>query len=71
VLPKGEPVEVVFDLLTTARRFPAGHCIRITVGFADADDLDTPAEDRAPKLRLLRNRHYASFVDLPIAQQEK
>jgi len=67
-LPAGQPVELVFDLLPTAYRFPKGSRIRITVAFADADNFETPVINPAPKLRLLRDKNHPSFVELPIVQ---
>jgi putative CocE/NonD family hydrolase len=64
-LAEEEPVELVFDLLPTAHRFPAGRRIRIAVAFADADNFDTPTIRPAPKLRLLRTQRHASSVELP------
>lgn len=65
-IPAGEPFELSFDLLPTARRFRRGSRIRITVTCADADNFDTPRLDPAPAIRLLRNRAHASFVELPL-----
>jgi len=62
----GEPVELVFDLLTTSYLFRSGNHIRITVTCADADNFETPALDPAPKIRLLRDTAHASFVEFPI-----
>jgi predicted acyl esterase len=64
----GQPVELVFSLLSTSYRFPKGSRIRISVAFADADNFETPVLDPAPKLRLLRDQEHASFVELPIVQ---
>jgi hypothetical protein len=64
----GHPAELVFDLLPTAYRFSKGSRIRITVAFADADNFETPVVSPAPKLRLLRDKNHASFVELPIVQ---
>jgi putative CocE/NonD family hydrolase len=65
-IPAGEPVELVFTLLSTSYRFPKGSRIRITVAFADADNFETPVIDPAPKLRLLRDKNHPSFVELPM-----
>ncbi len=67
-IPAGQPVELVFDLLPTAYRFPKGSRIRITVAFADADNFETPVIDPPPKVRLLRDKNHPSFVQLPIVQ---
>lgn len=62
----GEPFELVFDLLPTAKRFRRGTRIRIAVACADAGNFDTPVLDPAPSIRLLRNIVHASFVELPL-----
>jgi predicted acyl esterase len=64
----GQPVELVFGLLPTAYQFSKGSRIRITVAFADADNFETPVVSPAPKLRLLRDKNHASFVELPMVQ---
>jgi hypothetical protein len=40
--------------------------MRITVAFADADNLKTPFVNPPPEVRLLRDTDHASFGDLPI-----
>jgi hypothetical protein len=65
-IPVDEPVELVFDLLPTAKRFCQGTRIRIAVTCADADNFDTPVLDPAPTMHLLRNAVHASFVELPL-----
>jgi putative CocE/NonD family hydrolase len=65
-IPAGEPVELVFDLMPTSYLFRAGHRIRITVTCADADNLETPAIDPAPKLKLLRDMDHPSLIQLPM-----
>ena len=65
-VPSGEPIELVFDLLPTGYQFPAGHRLRITLAFADADSFDTPIIVPAPTLRLLRDSSHPSYVELPI-----
>lgn len=64
----GEPIELVFDLLPTARRFSAGNRIRVTVAFGDADNFETPVIDPPPALLLHRDRHHPSMLELPIAE---
>lgn len=68
LIPAGEPVELVFDLLPTAYQFARGKRIRITIAFANADNFETPALDPAPKLRLLRDANHTSFIQLPVVQ---
>jgi hypothetical protein len=65
-IPAGEPVELVFDLLPTGKRFCQGTRIRIAVTCADADNFDTPKLDPAPRVHFLRDIAHASFVELPI-----
>ncbi|MBN1147857.1 MAG: CocE/NonD family hydrolase [Anaerolineales bacterium] len=65
-LPAGEPVELVFDLLPTARLFRQGNRIRVTITAADADNFDTPVHKPAPEFRLLRGGEQASFIVLPL-----
>ena len=65
-IPSGEPVELVFNLLSTSYRFHKGSRMRITVAFADADNFETPVIDPAPKVQLLRNKNHPSFVQLPV-----
>ncbi|HVM70438.1 MAG TPA: hypothetical protein VMT91_01660 [Anaerolineales bacterium] len=48
----------------------AGSRIRITVPFADADNLDTPILEPAPTLQLLREVDHPSYMELPIIHQE-
>lgn len=68
LIPAGEPVELVFDLLPTAYQFARGKRIRITIAFADADNFDTPVINPAPKLQLLRDINHPSFIQLPVVQ---
>ena len=67
-IPAGELVELVFDLMPTSYRFHAGRRIRITITCADADNLETPVIDPAPKLKLLRDKNHPSFIQLPVVQ---
>jgi putative CocE/NonD family hydrolase len=62
----GQPVELVFSLLSTSYRFPKGSRIRISVAFADADNFETPVIDPSPTLHLLRDKNHPSFVQLPV-----
>jgi len=66
LIPTGEPVELVLDLLPTSYLFRAGSRIRITIACADAGNFDTPRLDPAPEIRLLRDAIHASMVELPI-----
>jgi len=68
-IPKGEPVELVFDLRPTAWQFSPGKQIRITVAFADAGNFGTPVLDPAPTVQLLRDAGHPSFVQLPVVSR--
>ncbi len=61
-----EPTELVFDLLPTAKHFPAGHRIRIAVTGADKDNYQTPQRKPAPILTILRDTQHPSHVVLPV-----
>jgi len=67
-IPAGEPAELVFDLMPTSYMFRAGNRIRVTITCADADNLETPAIDPAPKVKLLREMNHPSFIQLPTIQ---
>jgi predicted acyl esterase len=62
-----EPVELVFDLLPTAKHFPAGHRIRVAVTYADKDSYQTPQRLLAPTIKVFRDTQRPSHVVLPIA----
>jgi len=61
-----EPVELVFDLLPTAKYFGAGHRIRVAITCADRDSYQTPQLAPTPTVKLLRDGRRASRVVLPI-----
>jgi len=67
-IPAGQPVNLVFSLLSTSYRFPKGSRIRITLAFADADNFETPVIDPPPTLRMRRDKDHPSFVQLPVVQ---
>jgi putative CocE/NonD family hydrolase len=67
-IPADEPVELVLDLMPISNLFRAGNRIRVTVTCADADNLETPVVDPAPKLKLLREINHESFIELPMTQ---
>jgi hypothetical protein len=67
-IPAGQPVELIFNLLPTAYRFPPGSRIRISVAFADADNFETPRLDPPPALSLLRDERHPSRVQLPVVR---
>jgi putative CocE/NonD family hydrolase len=61
-----EPVELVFDLLPTAKHFPAGHRIRLAVTCADKDNCQTPQQNPAPTATILRDAQHSSYIVLPV-----
>ena len=65
-LTSEEPVELSFDLLPTSRLFHRGNRIRISITCTDVDNFKTPAQEPSPIVHILRNRKYASFIELPI-----
>jgi len=67
-IPAREPIELVFNLLSTSYRFHKKSRLRITVAFADADNFETPVINPAPKLHLLRDMNHPSSIQLPIVQ---
>jgi hypothetical protein len=65
-LPKGEPVELAFDLFPTSNLFDAGHRIRVTVTGSDKANALTPEQTPPPRLVLHREKGRASHIVLPI-----
>ena len=65
-LPKGQPAELVFDLLPTSNVFDAGHRIRLTITGADQTAFKTPETSPAQVVSVYRNARFASFVELPL-----
>jgi putative CocE/NonD family hydrolase len=65
-IPPGQPIELVFDLLSTSHRFQEGNRVRVAIVFADAGNFETPLLDPAPEVRLLRDANHLSFVELPV-----
>ena len=61
-LPKGEPVELAFDLFPTSNLFDAGHRIRVTVTGADRANSTTPEQTPPPRLVLHREEGRASHI---------
>jgi len=62
-----EPTELVFDLLPTAKRFRAGHRIRITVQGADRDTHHRVYPSPPPTVTIYRDAAHPSHVILPVA----
>ncbi|HVS01002.1 MAG TPA: CocE/NonD family hydrolase, partial [Thermoanaerobaculia bacterium] len=65
-LPKGEPVELAFDLFPTSNLFDAGHRIRVTVTGSDKGNALTPEQTPPPRLILHREKGRASHIVLPV-----
>ncbi len=66
LIPAGEPIELVFDLLPTSKLFRKGKRIRVSITCADVDNFDTLILDPTPEARLLGDGTHASFIELPI-----
>jgi hypothetical protein len=60
------PVELVFDLLPTARHFPAGSRIRVAITCADKDNCQSLEHRPAPTVRVLRDGQRSSHVVFPV-----
>ncbi|MGE5551136.1 MAG: CocE/NonD family hydrolase [Bacteroidota bacterium] len=65
-LPGPAPVELVFDLLPTAKVFKKGHRIRLTITCADKDNAQTPVLSPAPTVSVYRQSGRASYLELPV-----
>jgi putative CocE/NonD family hydrolase len=61
-----EPAELVFDLLPTAKRFRAGHRIRVTVQGADRDTHRAVYPGGRPMVTVHRDRGRPSRIVLPV-----
>ena len=60
------PSELVFDLLPTAKRFNAGHRIRVTVQGADRDTHRKVYPDSPPMVAIYYDRRRPSRIVLPL-----
>ena len=67
-LPADEPTEVVMDLHPTANVFDAGHCMRVVVMGADADNTITGPVEPPAEVRVFRGATHASSMVLPIVR---
>lgn len=65
-LPPGQPVELTFDLLPTARLFSAGSRIRVTITCADQGNMASPVLSPPPKVSIYRSADHASYIALPV-----
>jgi len=66
-----EPVELVFDLLPTAKHFPAGHRIRIAVTCADKDNCQSPPKSLPPTVTIFRDMRHPSHIILPVVSDRE
>lgn len=69
-MPKGEPVQLVFDLQPTSNIFDAGHRVRITITCADQSTFETPELTPPPTVRVYRNSARPSSIILPVVLPE-
>lgn len=65
----GEAAELNFALFPTSILLPKGHKIRVSIAGADASSFDRLPEQGDTDFRLLRNREYASWIDLPVMRR--
>jgi len=68
-LTADRPVELVFDLLPTAKHFPPGSRIRVAITCADKDNCQSPQRSPAPMVELLRDTQHCSYVKLPTVDE--
>ena len=61
-----EPAELVFDLFPTAKRFKAGHRIRVTVQGADRNTHMAVHPNPPPKVSIYRDQAHPSRIVLPV-----
>ena len=66
-----EPVELVFDLHPTSKRFPRGHRIRVTITCADCDNDQVPEYDPPAAVRVYTGGERASKIELPFVPGER
>jgi putative CocE/NonD family hydrolase len=64
----GEVMEVRVDLMPTSWLFRSGHCVRVAIAGADADNfVQVPDTDPAPTFEVHHGPAHPSGVELPIA----
>ncbi|MGE3618067.1 MAG: CocE/NonD family hydrolase [Gemmatimonadales bacterium] len=61
-----EPTELVFDLLPTAKRFRAGHRIRLTIQGTDRETHLALPQKRPPRVGVYRDAAHTSRIILPV-----
>jgi putative CocE/NonD family hydrolase len=65
-LVPGVVTELHFGLIPTSVLIRAGHRVRVAIAGADKDTFARIPETGTPTIRMMRNRTYASFIDLPV-----
>lgn len=68
-LVPGELAELTFGLLPTSVLIKNGHRIRIAIAGHDKDTFARIPVEGTPVITVARNKHHASFVDLPVVQR--
>jgi hypothetical protein len=67
ILPRDEPVALIFDLLPISNTFQAGKRLRLTLTGADAGHTEPLAWAADTTLRVYRSQAYPSHLALPVA----
>jgi len=64
-----EPVELVFDLHPTSKRFPRDHRVRVTITCADRDNDRVPEYDPPAAVRVYTGGDRCSRIELPLVAE--
>ncbi|MCB0634196.1 MAG: CocE/NonD family hydrolase, partial [Lewinella sp.] len=67
-MPVNEIEDITFKLWPTSVLIRKGHSIRIAIAGADKDTFDRVPEEGTPVYKIYRNKHYVSFIDLPVVK---
>jgi len=70
-LTPGQVEEIVLDLQPTSYVFAKGHQLRISIAGWDDVNFEGPRFDPPPTLQMYRDSARASYVELPIIEQEQ
>jgi len=62
----GEIAEITFGLLPTSVLIRKGHRIRISIAGHDAGTFVRIPQVGTPVIKIGRNSHHASYIDLPV-----
>ena len=65
-IPKGETVELAFDLYPTSYLFRKGNCVRVTITGSIQQLYPGMKEDPAPTVNIYRYGAVASYIELPV-----